>query len=96
MTQAFTTRQFQAGNSQAVRLPADLAFPPKTELVVTRVGEKIIVQPLEKTMEHVPRLFAALKKHAVSGQSSGQLSGQFSGPMRRPDFVEAARSRSKK
>ena len=88
MSQAFTTRQFQAGNSQAVRLPADLAFPPKTELVVTRVGEKIIVEPLEKTMEHVPRLFAALGKHAVGGAATG--------PLRRPEFVEASRSRSKK
>lgn len=88
MALAFTTRQFQAGNSQAVRLPADLAFPPKTELVVTRVGEKIIVQPLEKTMEHVPRLFAVLRKHSITGQ--------LSGPLRRPEFVEAARSRSKK
>ena len=92
MTQAFTTRQFQAGNSQAVRLPADLAFPPKTELVVTRVGEKIIVQPLEKTMEHVPRLFAALGKHAAGGA----LRDPLSGPLRRPEFVEASRSRSKK
>ena len=84
MHQAFTTRQFQAGNSQAVRLPADLAFPPKTELVVTRVGDRIIVQPLEKTMEHVPHLFAALKKHAAAGG------------LKRPEFVEASRSRSKK
>ena len=86
MPQAFTTRQFQAGNSQAVRLPAELAYPPKTELVVTRVGEKIIVQPLEKTMEQVPHLFAGLKKHAVGGASS-----EFT----RPEFMEARRSRIK-
>ena len=86
MPQPFTTRQFQAGNSQAVRLPAELAYPPKTELVVTRVGEKIIVQPLEKTMGNVPHLFAALRKHAVGGASS---------TFTRPEFVEARRSRSK-
>jgi antitoxin VapB len=86
MPQAFTTRQFQAGNSQAVRLPADLAFPPKTELVVTRVGEKIIVQPVEKTMEQVPHLFAAVKKHATGGSV-----GKFT----RPEFVAARRSRGK-
>ena len=84
MHPAFTTRQFQAGNSQAVRLPADLAFPPKTELVVTRVGDRIIVQPLEKTMEHVPHLFAALKMHAASAT------------LKRPEFVEANRNRSKR
>jgi antitoxin VapB len=75
----FNTRQFQAGNSQAVRLPADIAFPPKTELVVTREGEKIIIQPLEKTMENVPLLFAALKKYAI-GES-----------LTRPEFIEAER-----
>lgn len=86
MPQAFTTRQFQAGNSQAVRLPAELAFAPKTELIVTRVGEKIIVQPLEKSMEQVPHLFAALKTIA-SSEASGKLT--------RPEFVQARRTRSK-
>ncbi len=80
MPQTYTTRQFQAGNSQAVRLPASMAFPPKTELIVTREGEKIIVQPVEKTMESVPQLFAALKQHAIGGK------------LTRPEFVEAKRN----
>ena len=80
MPQTYTTRQFQSGNSQAVRLPASMAFPPKTELIVTREGEKIIVQPVEKTMESVPQLFAALRQHAIGGK------------MNRPEFVEAERS----
>jgi antitoxin VapB len=79
MPRTYTTRQFQAGNSQAVRLPATMAFPPKTELMVTRVGDKIIVQPLGKTMEEVPQLFSALKKHAIGGQLS------------RPEFIETTR-----
>ena len=80
MPQIYTTRQFQAGNSQAVRLPASMAFPPKTELIVTREGEKIIVQPVEKTMESVPQLFATLKQHVVGGN------------LTRPEFVEAERN----
>ena len=80
MPQTYTTRQFQAGNSQAVRLPASMAFPPKTELIVTREGEKIIVQPVEKTMESVPQLFAALRQHAIGGK------------LTRPEFVEAERN----
>ena len=83
MPVTFNTRQFQAGNSQAVRLPADSAFPPKTELVVTREGEKIIIQPLEKTMEDVPFLFAALKQHVI-----GDV-------LTRPEFVEAERNWNK-
>ena len=84
MSITFNTRQFQAGNSQAVRLPADIAFPPKTELVVTREGEKIIIQPLEKTMEDIPLLFASLKKYAVRGM------------LTRPEFIESERDERKK
>ena len=84
MSITFTTRQFQAGNSQAVRLPADIAFPPKTELVVTREGEKIIIQPVEKTMEDIPLLFASLKKYVI-----GEV-------LTRPEFIEAERNLSKK
>ena len=48
----FTTRQFQSGNSLAVRLPADIAYPPETELVLARVGEKVIIEPkAEKPQE---------------------------------------------
>jgi antitoxin VapB len=84
MPQTYTTRQFQAGNSQAVRLPANMAFPPKTELIVTREGEKIIVQPVEKTMESVPQLFAALRQYASGGKLKGVIS--------RPEFVETERN----
>jgi antitoxin VapB len=84
MPTPFNTRQFQAGNSQAVRLPADIAFPPKTELVVTREGEKIIIRPLEKTMEDIPLLFASLKKHVI-----GEV-------LARPEFIESERDWRKK
>ncbi|MDR0441065.1 MAG: AbrB family transcriptional regulator [Candidatus Accumulibacter sp.] len=50
MSAVFETRQFRAGNSQAVRLPAKLAYPPETELTVTRVGDKIIIEPKEETL----------------------------------------------
>lgn len=80
MSLTFNTHQFQAGNSQAVRLPATIAFPPKTELVVTRVGDKIIIQPVEKTLENVPALFASLKQLAIEKELS------------RPEFIEAERN----
>jgi antitoxin VapB len=80
MSISFNTRQFQAGNSQAVRLPAEIAFPPKTELVVTREGEKIIIQPLEKTLEDIPCLFASLKKYVVGEK------------LTRPEFIETERN----
>jgi len=51
MHTVFHTRQFKAGNSHAVRLPAHLAFPPDTELTVTRIGEKIVVEPKAETLD---------------------------------------------
>ena len=61
----FITKQFRAGNSQAVRLPADMAFPPNTQLSVYRDGNRIIVEPTEQTLEEVPQLFAQLGKHLL-------------------------------
>ena len=75
-----TSTVFTNNRTQAVRLPANMAFPHKTELIVTREGEKIIVQPVEKTMESVPQLFAALSQYAVGGK------------LTRPEFVEAERN----
>jgi antitoxin VapB len=59
----FTTHQFKAGNSQAVRIPSDMAFPPKTEVSVYREGDRIIIEPKEKTLARLPSLFAALKRY---------------------------------
>jgi len=59
----FTTRQFRAGNSQAVRIPAHMAFPPKTELKVHKEGNKIIIEPKEETLENLAVLFAEVGKH---------------------------------
>jgi len=72
----FATRQFRAGNSQAVRLPAEIAFPPKTELCVRREGNRIIVEPCEQTLDDLPALFA-------------KLSPDFDGD--RPEFIESER-----
>lgn len=74
----FTTRQFRAGNSQAVRIPAKMAFPPKTELLVTRKGSCIIIEPREQTLGDVPTLLAQLNPH-------------FDGS--RPEFIESERDR---
>ena len=64
----FVTRQFRAGNSPAVRIPVSMAFPDKTELVVIRDGDKIIVEPKEKTLGDIPRLLHALDKHFAGGR----------------------------
>jgi len=63
VAQFFATRQFRAGNSQAVRIPASMAFPPKTELLVCREGDKLIIKPKEETLAGLPELLAEWGKH---------------------------------
>jgi antitoxin VapB len=65
---AFVTRQFMAGNSPAVRIPASMAFPHRTELVVSREGDKIIVEPKEQTLGDVPGLLHRLNACFVGGR----------------------------
>jgi len=63
MTTTAYTRQFQAGNSQAIRIPAGMAFPPRTELRSQREGERIIIEPKEETLENLPLILAEWGKH---------------------------------
>jgi len=63
MSAVFQTRQFRAGNSQAVRLPAKLAYPPETELTVTRIGQKIIIEPAAKTLDGFVDFLCVAGKH---------------------------------
>jgi antitoxin VapB len=63
LPQPFVTRQFIAGNSPAVRIPVGMAFPHNTKLVVIREGDRIIVEPKEKTLGDIPKLFRALDEY---------------------------------
>ena len=44
-----TAKIFKNGRSQAVRIPKDFAFKGVTELVVQRIGEKLILSPVRKS-----------------------------------------------
>ena len=59
------THPFASGNSQAVRLPKSIAFPPNTPLIITKENDVVTITPV-KTMAHVPALFTALGKHLPS------------------------------
>ncbi|MCL2021790.1 MAG: AbrB family transcriptional regulator [Betaproteobacteria bacterium] len=76
MPQSFKTRQFMAGNSPAVRIPMNMAFPDKTELVVIREGNRIIVEAAEESLQSVPELLLKVGK---------------SHSHKRPVFIEAER-----
>ena len=47
MTKSATAKLFQHGRSQAVRLPKEFRFAG-TEVRVSRIGEKVILEPMER------------------------------------------------
>ncbi|MCA3778528.1 MAG: AbrB/MazE/SpoVT family DNA-binding domain-containing protein [Burkholderia sp.] len=54
-----TTRVFRNGNSQAVRIPADLAYERSDmELEIERVGDEIRIRPTRRPLTHVLEKFA--------------------------------------
>ena len=65
-----TTRLFKNGNSQAVRIPAELAFPSSDmELVIERVGEELRIRPALRRMGNVMK---ALSSFSPSFMSDGR------------------------
>jgi antitoxin VapB len=56
-----TTRVFKSGNSQAVRIPADLAYAdPSQELTITRLGDVITIVPATYSMREAVALLRAM------------------------------------
>jgi antitoxin VapB len=46
------TRPFKSGNSQAIRIPADIAYGDMNqELEVTRLGDVITIYPARQTLK---------------------------------------------
>lgn len=56
-----TTRAFRNGNSQAVRIPSDLAFErTDIELEIERVGDELRIRPARRSLAGVMAKFAKL------------------------------------
>lgn len=54
-----TTRAFKNGNSQAVRIPADLAYErTDIELEIERQGDEIRIRPARRSLSGVLNKFA--------------------------------------
>ena len=67
MQKVFHTRQFMAGNSPAIRIPANMAFPHQTPLVIIRDGDRIIVEAQKESLEDVPALLGRIgQSHSLS------------------------------
>jgi antitoxin VapB len=67
---AATAKIFMHGRSQAVRLPKEFRLPGK-EVRVSKVGDKVILEPLEKT----PFDIAAWRAELVAASAREFLPG---------------------
>ena len=52
------SRTFRSGNSEAIRLPRDVAFGENVELVIVRSGDVMTIYPAATT---VPAMIARLR-----------------------------------
>ncbi|KVT29216.1 hypothetical protein [Burkholderia ubonensis] len=53
------TRPIKSGNSQAMQIPADLAYERSAiELEIERVGDEIRIRPARRRLAGVPERFA--------------------------------------
>lgn len=67
-----TTKLFKNGNSQAVRIPADLAFErTDIELEIERIGQEIRIRPARRSLAGVMAKFAQFAPEvAAEGRGS--------------------------
>jgi antitoxin VapB len=57
----YPTKLFKNGNSQAVRIPADIAYErTDIELEIERVGEELRIRPVRRSLANVLDKFAKL------------------------------------
>lgn len=56
-----TTRVFRSGNSQAVRIPKEFAFPDGAELEIARDGDTLTLTPKRASVTEVVRRLAELR-----------------------------------
>jgi antitoxin VapB len=57
------TRAFKSGNSQAVRIPADLAYAdPDMDLEITRLGDVITIFPARNSLRDAVAILRRMPK----------------------------------
>ena len=66
-------RLFRIGNSQVVRIPAELAFPTSDlELVIERVGEELHIRPVRRRIGNVLHALASFSQDFMSSGEGSQ------------------------
>ena len=60
------TRAFKSGNSQAIRIPAELAYADMTvDLEITRMGDVVTIFPVRPSLKDVVATLRAMPKPAT-------------------------------
>ena len=62
-----TSKTFKSGNSEAVRIPRELAFGPDVELTLVRSGDVLTIYPRRGSMKDLIRDLRAMPKPASIG-----------------------------
>ncbi len=55
MTTTVTSKTFRSGNSQAVRLPKEVAFDNDIEVTIERTGDVLTIRPARLSMAELMR-----------------------------------------
>ncbi len=72
-----TTRAFKNGNSQAVRIPADLAYDrTDIDLEIERDGDEIRIRPARRSLAGVLSKFARFSSDFMSEGRGDQEKGE--------------------
>jgi antitoxin VapB len=73
-----TTRAFKNGNSQAVRIPADLAYErTDIDLEIERIGDELRIRPARRSLSGVLSKFARFSPDFMSkGRGDHQQAGR--------------------
>lgn len=72
------TKVFKNGNSQAIRIPAGLAYErTDVELEIERVGDELRIRPARHTLNNVMDVFASFSPDFMSeGRGNHEQSGR--------------------
>lgn len=62
------TRVFKSGNSQAVRIPAELAFGDGVQVVeIERQGDALVLRPVGRPLDDLMDVFASFTPDFMAG-----------------------------